>query len=207
MRKISSILAVLTIVALLATSASASLMQGTHAGYPVMVDSLTGLNWLTLPQTVDEGTSTGAPSVPGFAVATDAEIKAMFADAGLPPDALGRAMTPSQLTSITNLVSLWGATTNFTGEPSCLFYDADQIPYGNSGVIMVGAVIFEGGTVWGIYTPADQLATNFYPPTPNTGWAMVATGVTIPEPSTIIIWSLLGAVGLGIGCWRRRKAA
>ena len=30
----------------------------------------------------------------------------------------------------------------------------------------------------------------------------------IPEPSTLIIWSLLGAIGITIGWWsRRRKAA
>jgi hypothetical protein len=28
-----------------------------------------------------------------------------------------------------------------------------------------------------------------------------------PEPSTLIVWSLLGASGVGIGSWRRRKAA
>jgi fibro-slime domain-containing protein len=30
---------------------------------------------------------------------------------------------------------------------------------------------------------------------------------TVPEPATIIIWSLLGALGMTIGWWRRRKAA
>ena len=29
----------------------------------------------------------------------------------------------------------------------------------------------------------------------------------IPEPSTLIIWSLLGAFGLAAGCWRRRRRA
>ena len=28
---------------------------------------------------------------------------------------------------------------------------------------------------------------------------------TIPEPTTLIVWSLLGASGVGIGWWRRRK--
>ena len=27
----------------------------------------------------------------------------------------------------------------------------------------------------------------------------------IPEPSTLIIWSLLGGIGIGIGCWPRRR--
>jgi hypothetical protein len=29
----------------------------------------------------------------------------------------------------------------------------------------------------------------------------------VPEPSTLLIWSLLGALGIAIGWWRRRKAA
>jgi len=29
----------------------------------------------------------------------------------------------------------------------------------------------------------------------------------VPEPSTLIIWSLLAALGIGLGWWRRRKAA
>ena len=33
-----------------------------------------------------------------------------------------------------------------------------------------------------------------------------ATGA-IPEPSTLIIWSLLGTLAIGIGWWRKRKAA
>jgi hypothetical protein len=30
---------------------------------------------------------------------------------------------------------------------------------------------------------------------------------TIPEPSTIIVWSLLGGLGITLGWWRRKKAA
>jgi mannitol-specific phosphotransferase system IIBC component len=29
----------------------------------------------------------------------------------------------------------------------------------------------------------------------------------IPEPSTFIIWSLLGALGITVGWWRRRRSA
>jgi hypothetical protein len=29
----------------------------------------------------------------------------------------------------------------------------------------------------------------------------------VPEPSTFIVWSLLGSVAVGIGWWQRRKAA
>ena len=30
---------------------------------------------------------------------------------------------------------------------------------------------------------------------------------TVPEPSALIVWSLLGSLGIGLGWWRRRKAA
>ena len=30
---------------------------------------------------------------------------------------------------------------------------------------------------------------------------------TVPEPSTLIIWSVLGGVGLAVNRWRKRKAA
>lgn len=32
-------------------------------------------------------------------------------------------------------------------------------------------------------------------------------GPQVPEPATFVIWSLLGVVGIGAGCWRRRKTA
>ncbi len=31
--------------------------------------------------------------------------------------------------------------------------------------------------------------------------------VSVPEPATVVIWSLLGGFGLGISWWRKRKAA
>jgi hypothetical protein len=34
----------------------------------------------------------------------------------------------------------------------------------------------------------------------------IQTGHAIPEPSTLIVWSLLGASGIAVGWWRRRRA-
>ena len=39
------------------------------------------------------------------------------------------------------------------------------------------------------------------------GSTAASAGSTVPEPATLIIWSLLGALGIGVGWWRRRKAA
>ena len=39
-------------------------------------------------------------------------------------------------------------------------------------------------------------------------WTQLDASITpIPEPSTLIVWSLLGALGMGLGWWRRRKLA
>ena len=35
----------------------------------------------------------------------------------------------------------------------------------------------------------------------------VAYEATIPEPTALIIWSLLGSLGITIGWWRRKRAA
>jgi hypothetical protein len=34
----------------------------------------------------------------------------------------------------------------------------------------------------------------------------LTTGV-IPEPASLVVWSLLGALGIGVAWWRRRRAA
>ena len=40
------------------------------------------------------------------------------------------------------------------------------------------------------------------------GWTTFEQSTSpIPEPSTLIIWSLLAVLGLGVAWWRRRKAA
>lgn len=48
------------------------------------------------------------------------------------------------------------------------------------------------------------------PPGPYTqgiSHASVFSEGAVPEPSTLIIWSLLGGLGLGVGWWRRKRAA
>jgi hypothetical protein len=39
------------------------------------------------------------------------------------------------------------------------------------------------------------------------GFAVSGSASSTPEPSTIIIWSLLGGLGIAIGWWRRKRAA
>ncbi len=33
------------------------------------------------------------------------------------------------------------------------------------------------------------------------------SGSSVPEPTALIVWSLLGSLGIALGWWRRRKAA
>jgi hypothetical protein len=42
---------------------------------------------------------------------------------------------------------------------------------------------------------------------PDTGAIRIAVAPTVPEPSTLIIWSLLGGLGIAVGLRRRRKAS
>ncbi len=54
-----------------------------------------------------------------------------------------------------------------------------------------------GGKTW---TPSEGNV-------PYQGDLLQMSGSNIPEPATLVIWSLLGALAAGIGWWRRRKAA
>ena len=76
-------------------------------------------------------------------------------------------------------------------------------------VLVVGVGQVEAAIVsWGL--DDDNQVTD----TPSgTGFTAVASGdnhnlalTSVPEPSSIIIWSLIGLTFAGIGWWRRRKA-
>jgi len=55
-------------------------------------------------------------------------------------------------------------------------------------------------TTWRAVFSTEMLEEPFpEPPTP--------PDFSIPEPSTVIIWSLLGALGSGVGWWRKRRGA
>ena len=66
----------------------------------------------------------------------------------------------------------------------------------------------------GLYSSSDGLAASSYGAFGNstlyehqtTGFRVVSSEA-VPEPATLIIWSLLGGLGIAIGRWRRRKAA
>lgn len=65
---------------------------------------------------------------------------------------------------------------------------------------VVSGINFEGQQHW---TPSDFISSQYtsYAPVP------VEAGAAVPEPTTIIVWSLLGSLAIGLGWWRKRRAA
>jgi len=66
----------------------------------------------------------------------------------------------------------------------------------------------------GAFTPTAPFgwgpATNNYISVLSTdfpGWTIERGCCCTPEPSTLIVWSVLGGCGIAAGCWRKRKAA
>jgi hypothetical protein len=52
-----------------------------------------------------------------------------------------------------------------------------------------------------------QIAEALIGNTVSTGSFSEYVGATIPEPASLIVWSLLATLGLGLGWWRKSKAA
>ena len=60
------------------------------------------------------------------------------------------------------------------------------------------------------YTVPDGGSFGLYiavQPSQQNGTLHVTEYPTVPEPTTLIIWSLLGGLGIGLGWWRRRRKA
>ena len=77
----------------------------------------------------------------------------------------------------------FGGTPNFVGDHA---YGSGYFVLGDYGVDTTNDV------VWAVVDYNAEFAA--------------ATPATVPEPATFIIWSLLGALGVSLDWWRRRKA-
>ncbi len=64
-------------------------------------------------------------------------------------------------------------------------------------------VVFPEGSITGPFS----LTTTALITHTGSGLTSFDAEVRIPEPATIVIWSFLGALGVAVTCWRRRKAA
>ena len=58
-------------------------------------------------------------------------------------------------------------------------------------------IILNGG-IQGTQGPADAFQTS---------WDNVSLTASTPEPASLVVWSLLGIVGLSVGVWRRKRVA
>ena len=110
-------------------------------------------------------------------------------------------------------IALGGLTSAYLGNPN-------SNPYGQDGGENFAYLNFYGteGTTFDqivFQNPGDAtdfeadnfsvLATSVTPP-PNSLILDGAVTPAIPEPATIIIWSLLGGCGIGLTWWRKRSA-
>ncbi len=77
-------------------------------------------------------------------------------------------------------------------------------PGGIAGVSTISDT-FTGGL--GVAFTNNSLHFSFAGGQLNTGGATAVYQLTpIPEPSAVVVWSLLGVLGITIGCWRRRRS-
>jgi hypothetical protein len=53
--------------------------------------------------------------------------------------------------------------------------------------------------------PGAPASVTVYPNSAGPYQMLVAGTAETPEPTTIVIWSLLGGVGIAVGCWRRKR--
>ena len=81
-------------------------------------------------------------------------------------------------------------------------------PGGITGITEISDTFNGGGAVTAAYT-TDSLHFTYGGGTLSSSGATAVyqlSGSAIPEPSTVVIWSLLASVGLAVG-WRRRRKA
>lgn len=98
-----------------------------------------------------------------------------------------------------------GSAPNFSYSPSGYFYYDNQLFPSQDPVITVAGLLFSAGSIEvnifsngpGSYTYYDNRGFNV---------PVSFTLTPVPEPATLIVWSLLGLCGMGVG-WRRRKLA
>ena len=86
-------------------------------------------------------------------------------------------------------------------------------PSGFDGIALFGGDLFvedTGAGVIGEYDANTGAAVNAdlidLWPAATDNYGLIAVGAAVPEPSTLVVWLLLGTLALGIGWWRKRKA-
>ncbi len=180
-------------------------------GFNITTDTLTNLDWLDIDTTTnisfDEMSALiGVGELQGFRYATLSEIDTFFTHLGLPTAPLpGSLSTPDPNgTLFRDAASHTGAALNGGNLSISGWHSVSARP--DSApllVIVLHPVSFQE-------TSTYAKITDFPPssPSPTFGnWivrpAQSPDGV-IPEPSSVVLWGLLGALGLAVPGWRRR---
>jgi MYXO-CTERM domain-containing protein len=170
----------------------------------LVTDTVTGLQWLNLRQTAgmsyNDVTSDLSNTFSGFTLASAFQVATFFADAAIEID----TSFPGDYPPIVNLLEQWGITGVGLG-PNYFswFMTTTFAPYYCRGVIWYSD--------WSCF--ASPWYSAAFSINPAVGQSFIAfalyrpepTGV-VPEPTTLLVWSGLGAMGL-VAAWRRRRRA
>jgi hypothetical protein len=176
----------------------------------LVTDPDTGFQWLKLTQTngMSYNEVTSDSSFSGFTLASAEQVTTFFADAGI---AMIDTNFPGDYAPIVNLMDQWGILSVGVGPSYASMFRTTT----------AGPFALYNGIIWCTRDPnyGSSCAIPSWNAGPSTGWQPddrhsymgfalcrpEPSGV-IPEPSTLIIWCLLAALGIGVAGWRRRRA-
>jgi len=196
------ILLAIAIVAATASNLPASVQTWNRDGLLYGVyDPVVGREWLSLDFTTGKSLNQALdlyvnPSGSTFRLASLAEVLDLVQRAGVPPTGYGSG----GYAAANDLISKWGMTYyRYPGVEytEFMFDNGSGLVYCYPGDLDYPA--------WGLYiyrvglNPPDYMSS--------LGTALVRDVGTVPEPTTLLVWSLLGASGIGLGWWKRKRQA
>jgi hypothetical protein len=181
----------------------------------LVTDTATGLQWLNLTQTANLSynavTGQLSSTFAGFSVASASDVATFFTDAGL---VLNTASDdPTQFANATLLLTDWGTLYSVTNTDTSTFFVSNSVA---PGMQAWGELTYWPPIPWQVAEGADSISIlgSWQDPvsipadcsSPYYGTALIRVASTqpVPEPTTLTLWSGLGAMGLLAG-WRRRK--
>ena len=208
-------LAAVALLAILSNTVDASIVDSNDLSLPsyqsadgmnITTDTATGLDWLDIDTTFNISFNTmsgllGVGELAAFRYASLAEVDVFFNNLGVP------SALPLRTTTVDPRAEIFLSATGHTGRPGG----------GRAGRRAVG--LTSEGTSTSLRTTAE-ISHSLGVTQSRTGvdrpgdafsylgsWIVRPSeppGGVIPEPSSVIVWSLLGALGLAAPKWRRR---
>jgi MYXO-CTERM domain-containing protein len=194
------ILLAIAIVAATASYLPASVETWNRDGLYGVYDPVAGREWLSLSFTTQKSLNYALNTYvnpPGstFHLATLAEVLVLVQHAGVRTTGED-TRSYAAYAAASDLISKWGMTWyNGVEYSGFMCDDGSGLVYGFCGNLNTPP--------WGLYTygvgpPANADYSS------SQGTALVRNVGTVPEPSTLVLWSGLGAMGL-LALWRRRR--